>query len=299
MIAVLGAGGVGGLIAAALDRAGEPVTLVARESTAAVIAARGLVVSSQLLGDFTAHPPVTAALREPAAALIVATKAVGLEAALERVETSPAVVVPLLNGIEHLVALRERFGSERVAAAVIRVDSDRPAAGEIVQGSPGCRIDIAGPEDGHPALAPLAAALRRAGIAVHTGEDEATVMWSKLARLCPLALTTSATGRPIGYVRADPRWRSALQGAIQETVAVANACGARLDASGALAELDGAHSDLGSSMARDIAAGRAPELDAIAGAVLRAGARHGVRCPTVQWLSASVRAGGGSARRAR
>jgi ketopantoate reductase len=36
-VAVLGPGGVGGLVAAALDRAGTPVTVVAREPTAAAI----------------------------------------------------------------------------------------------------------------------------------------------------------------------------------------------------------------------------------------------------------------------
>jgi 2-dehydropantoate 2-reductase len=41
-------------------------------------------------------------------------------------------------------------------------------------------------------------------------------------------------------------------------------------------------------MQRDIAAGRPTELDAIAGAVLRAGQRHGLRCPTVQWLAERV-----------
>jgi 2-dehydropantoate 2-reductase len=41
-IAVLGPGGVGGLLAAALHRAGEHVTVVAREPTAEVIAARGI-----------------------------------------------------------------------------------------------------------------------------------------------------------------------------------------------------------------------------------------------------------------
>jgi 2-dehydropantoate 2-reductase len=55
-----------------------------------------------------------------------------------------------------------------------------------------------------------------------------------------------------------------------------------------LDELDAAHAELGSSMQRDIAAGRATELDAIAGAVLRAGRRHGLRCPTVQWLGERV-----------
>jgi 2-dehydropantoate 2-reductase len=90
------------------------------------------------------------------------------------------------------------------------------------------------------------------------------------------------------FVRSDPRWRSALDGAVNETVTVANADGATLAAADTMAELDQAHAELGSSMRRDIAAGREPELDALAGAVLRAGARHEVRCPTVSWLAGRV-----------
>ena len=55
-----------------------------------------------------------------------------------------------------------------------------------------------------------------------------------------------------------------------------------------MGELLDAHESLGSSMQRDIAAGREPELDAIAGAVLRAGARHGIDCPTIAELAGRI-----------
>ncbi len=288
-LAVLGAGGVGGFLAAALSAAGENVVVVAREDTAGTIGAHGLTVRSVVLGDFTVHPAVTTALRDEAGVLFVATKAVGLEAALERITVAPGLVVPLLNGIDHLAPLRARFGADRVPAAVIRIESDRPAPGEIVQRGPACRVDLAAADPALGArLEAVAAMLEHAGIPARIGSSEAEVMWSKLARLCPLALTTSASDRPIGYVRTDPRWRSALEAAIGETVRVANAEGAGLDPADTLAELESAHPELGSSMQRDIAAGREPELDAIAGAVLRAGARHGLRTPTVQWLADRV-----------
>jgi 2-dehydropantoate 2-reductase len=288
--AVLGAGGVGGFVAAALARSGADVVVVARPETAAALGQAGFRVSSRALDeDFTASPRVTTKIGDPVDVLFVATKATGLPEALDRVTATPAVVVPLLNGLEHLEVLRARFGAERVAAAVIRIESDRPSAGVIAQTSPGVRVDMASAQ---PELAPLlqdaAALLRDAGLQARIGDSEAQVMWSKLARLCALALTTSASDRPIGYVRSDPRWRSALEGAVNETVAVANADGAGLQRSDTLAELDAAHAELGSSMQRDIAAGRATELDAIAGAVLRAAQRHGLRCPTVQWLAERV-----------
>jgi 2-dehydropantoate 2-reductase len=290
-VAVLGAGGVGGFVAAALARAGEDVTVIARAPSAAAIAARGLEVHSRVLGDFTARPRAVAELTTETDVLLVATKATALPAALDRIRTTPRLVLPLLNGLDHLGLLRHRFGAERVGAGVIRVESDRPAPGVIVQTSPACRVDMATAHEGlAPALDRLAATLVTAGIPARIEDSEVQVMWSKLARLCALALTTSASDRPIGFVRTDPRWRSALEGAVNETVAVGNADGASLHATDTLAELDAAHAELGSSMQRDIAAGREPELDAIAGGVLRAGARHGLHCPTVSWLAERVAA---------
>lgn len=291
-IAVLGPGGVGGFVAAALARAGADVEVLAREATAAEIAARGLTVRSAVLGEFVAHPAAHEALERDADVLVVATKADGLTDALKRVSGRPALVVPLLNGVDHLRLLRERFAAEDVTASVIRIESDRPAPGVIVQTSPAARIDIAGEDQ---RVLALAATLTGAGFDVRIGGREPDVMWSKLARLCPLALTTTASDRPLGVVRDDPRWRSALEGAVSETIAVARAEGASLHAATTIAELEAAHAELGSSMQRDVAAGRVPELDAIAGPVLRGGARHGVRCPTVQWLTERVAARAGAA----
>jgi 2-dehydropantoate 2-reductase len=288
-IAVLGPGGVGGLLAAALARAGIEVTVIARDSTAAALSERGFDVSSVVLGSFTARVAAEPALDSAADFLLVAVKAPALAAALARVQAQPGLVVPLLNGIEHMETLRARFSDPGVAAGVIRVESDRPALGEIVQTSPQIRIDLAADDAAlHDRLTTLAAGINQAGIDTTIGTSERQILWSKLARLNALALTTSASDRPIGFIRTDPRWRSALEGAVKETVGVANADGASLDAAATIAELDQAHAELGSSMQRDIAAGREPELDAIAGAVLRAGARHGMRCPTVTWLAGRV-----------
>jgi 2-dehydropantoate 2-reductase len=118
-------------------------------------------------------------------------------------------------------------------------------------------------------------------------------MWSKLVRLNALACTTSAYDLRLGEIRSTPELRADLLGAIEEGCAVARAEGASIPTGDPLGELTAAHATLGSSMQRDIAAGREPELDAIPGAVLRAAARHGIACPTVERLVAmiAVRAG--------
>lgn len=288
-IAILGPGGVGGFLAAVLARAQQPVTIVARELTSAHIAEHGLEVRSARLGDFKAWPRSVSRLTDRADVLIVATKAGGLCAALDRVELSPRLVVPLLNGLDHMEALRRRYGVDRVAAGSIRIESDRPAPGVIVQSSPFLRVDL-GSEKPEllPQLERLAERLERAEIPATVCSSEAQVLWSKLVRLNALALTTSAADQPVGFIRSDPDWRAALERCIREASAVAAADGAQIDPDGRLAELDAAHPGLGSSMQRDIAAGREPELDAIAGAVLRAANRHGISCPTIARLTATV-----------
>jgi 2-dehydropantoate 2-reductase len=285
-VAILGPGGVGGFLAGALARAGERVTVVARESTAELIAHQGLEISSVRLGDFSAHPDAVARLTVPPDFLLVATKATGLKAALERIEAAPRLLVPLLNGLDHMSVLRERYGG-CVAAGVIRIEADRPVPGRIVQTSPFLRIDLAAddPELIKP-LAQLSEILTRTGIPVRLGRSEAEILWTKLVRLTALALTTSAYDVPLGAIRTEHR--PTLEACIAETAAVATAEGAGIDPAGPLAELDDAHAELGSSMRRDIAAGREPELDAIAGSVLRAGARHGLACPTIARLADEV-----------
>jgi 2-dehydropantoate 2-reductase len=288
-IAILGPGGVGGFVAAALARAGEDVIVVAREATAELIARQGITVQSVALGDFVARPRATDKLDEPVDVLVVAAKAPVLTAALERIRTDPALVVPLLNGLEHMATLRRRFPADRVAAGVIRIESDRPAPAQVIQTSPLFRVDLASddPRLG-AALSELRDTLERAGIPTQIGTREAQILWSKLVRLNALACTTSACDCPIGFIRDNLPWRAALEACIRETAAVANAEGAEIDSAATLAELDQAHPNLGSSMQRDIAAGREPELDAIAGAVLRAGRRHGIECPTITRLTQQI-----------
>jgi 2-dehydropantoate 2-reductase len=285
--AILGPGGVGGFLAAALERAGGAVTVVAREPTAEDIARDGIRVRSVRLGDFESHPAAVSALEGPVDALLVTTKAIGLEAALTRVSgLEPLIVLPLLNGLDHLDLLREHYGSRAVAGS-IRIESTRVASGEIEQTSGFLRIDMASDDAAmRGALEELAHALDGAGVPARVMESEAQAMWGKLVRLNALACTTSAWDLPLGEIRTDPERRAALESCVREASAVARAEGAHVSPEATMAELDDAHGELRTSMQRDIAAGREPELDAIPGSVLRAAARHGLECPAIERLAA-------------
>ncbi|HTA04879.1 MAG TPA: 2-dehydropantoate 2-reductase [Solirubrobacteraceae bacterium] len=292
---MLGPGGVGGLLAGALERAGEEVTIVARESTAELIAEDGLRVGSVKLGEFIERPRAVARLEDDVDALIVATKAAGLQAALERIAISPPVVLPLLNGLDHIALLRERFAPETVLAGTIRVEADRPEPGVVSHTSPFLLVEMASRyESARPAMDALVAALNSAGVSARadrpiSDQAEAQVMWSKLVRLNALACTTSAYDKLLGEIRSTPELRADLVGAIEESCAAGQAEGAdNVNPQKAIDELEQAHATLGSSMQRDIAARREPEVDAIPGSVLRAAKRHGLKCPTIERLVAMI-----------
>ncbi|HEX4106532.1 MAG TPA: 2-dehydropantoate 2-reductase [Solirubrobacteraceae bacterium] len=283
MIAILGPGGVGGLLAALLARVDEPVTLVARESTAAELGGRGLHVRSAQFGDFRACAVSVATGVFDPSALVVATKADTLSAALERVAGTPAVVVPLLNGIEHMALLRARFGEERVVAASIRVQATRTAPGEIEHTSTFVRVEVA--DDG---AREVRDALERAGVSCFSGRPEAVVLWSKLVRLCALAVTTTAYDSPLGGILATPELRDELLACVREAAWVSTASGAPADPAKTMREIEELGPNASSSLRRDVQAGRAGELDAIAGAVVRAGEAVGIPCPTIDRLAREI-----------
>jgi 2-dehydropantoate 2-reductase len=102
-------------------------------------------------------------------------------------------------------------------------------------------------------------------------------------------LTTTASSKPVGEIRDDPVWRSRMEAAVREAAAVANADGATISADRTLAFLNGAPPTLRSSMYKDVAAGRAPELDAIGGPILRGAERYGIPVPEVASLVEEVK----------
>src|SRR3712207_2645784 len=131
--AVLGAGGVGGLVGGALAKVGHPVTLLVRPGRQDHYPNQ-LTVESTTLGTFEAPVRVTDRIDEPFDIVWITVKATALDAALEAVpeqDLDSGVVVPLLNGVDHTVQLRARYGPERVLPGTIRVEAERLEPGRV------------------------------------------------------------------------------------------------------------------------------------------------------------------------
>ena len=284
--AILGAGAIGGLVGAALASLGEDVTVIVRPDKLSEYP-RNLTLERPS-GTITAPANAVATLTEPVDVLWIATKTYQLQAALESVKSSPALVVPLLNGVDHLEVLRARFGRDHVVSATIAVEAERVAPGQFVQRSPFVRLNLAASAE--PTLGAIVARLSAIGFTCQFMRNEQTLLWSKLCFLAPFALVTSASGKNAGEVLADAECKHTLDATVAEACAVAKASGAELDMAKLQAVFASLPPAMRSSMQKDVAAKRELELDAIGGPIVRGGERHGIDVSTTKGLMDAIRA---------
>lgn len=289
---MLGPGAVGGMIAARLAAAGCRVICVATPATVAALRSGGIVLETPN-GPVRSRPEAVERLVEPVSLLVVAVKQPALVDALERVEAFAAadgVVLPLLNGLEHLDVVRRRLGPRVAAGNISRYNAELVRPGSVVQRSVSALVTAAPGDVDRAHVENALEPMERAGIPVVLMEDERAVLWDKVARLAVLVAATVVTGRPVSDVRSDPDWRRRLETALAETVAVAAADRVTIDSEAQWAIIDAMPAGATTSTALDVARGRASELDAISGSVLRAAHRLGVPCPTLQQLVSEAEA---------
>jgi 2-dehydropantoate 2-reductase len=285
--AILGAGGVGGLVGATLAHEGDQVTLLLRPETPA--RHPGYLRLEGPPGNIEAPVRIDTELREPVDVLWITAKAYQLVEALRAVpRNGPEIVtiVPLLNGIDHVALLRSRFDPKRVVPGTIAVESERIAPGHIIQRSPFARLEFSATGEGQ--LEGVAALLRRVGLSCEFQIDEKKMLWSKLAFLAPFALTTTAGNKSKQEIFADPAWRARLESAVREACAVVAAEGASVDQARILTTIESLPPTMQSSMQKDVSAGRTPELDAIGGPIIRGGRTHGIDVVATRQLVATI-----------
>ncbi|MCK0117715.1 ketopantoate reductase family protein [Isoptericola sp. S6320L] len=289
LIAVVGPGAVGGLVAALLQRARHDVVLVGRPGTARRVTEHGLEIVTDRFGAW--HAPLRATTWVPRGArVLVAVKAEGVaEVAGTIAAGRPPEVVSLLNGIDHMESLRAALAGPGGPAAYESVVVGASYAGETLRTGSGPDTALTVRHRGEllritvPAEAgdlEVVQALRDTEIEVVTAGSETEVLWSKLRFLAPLALLTSVHRTGVGAaLDADP---VLTDGVLGEVAAVAAAEGVTTTAEDLRTILRGFPPTMRSSLQADLAAGRTGELDAIGGAVARRGAARSVPTPTIE-----------------
>jgi 2-dehydropantoate 2-reductase len=285
-IAILGAGAIGGFLAALFWKNNIPVTCVVKPNRVNMLITNGIQLDSKKFGKFVAHPSVVEILDAECSVLFVCTKSIGLVEALDRIPLQfikKGIIVPLLNGIEHMDVLRPKFGNCVVAGSIGKLDVKLVGESKIVHSTISGTINVASDHDiSRNRLRSLVKQIQEIGLNANFLEREADVLWPKLIRLNALACTTTASGMLLGEIRSDPYWRKAILDCVSEACLVAELFDYYVAPQDVMNEIDLLPDNIGTSMQRDVQAGRPSELDAIAGAIVRAGQERGVLCPRIE-----------------
>ena len=285
-ILVVGAGAVGGYFGARLLAAGRDVSFLLRPQRAALLAAQGLQIRSPA-GDLTlAQPPVVLKeqLRADYDLIILSCKAYDLADAIDSVAAAvgpQTAILPLLNGMQHLDILAQRFGAANILGGQCVIASTVDKNGAIVHFSSFHGITF-GERDGGstPRAALIEAQLGDAGFDLAQSPTIVQSMWEKWIMLASLAGSTSLMRSAIGPIMAAPGGLEFVSGLLAECSGVATAYGHA--PAGPFYErtrklLTEGGSSLTASMFRDIGNGARIEADHIIGDLLRRGREAGVK----------------------
>jgi 2-dehydropantoate 2-reductase len=293
-IAVVGAGAIGGFIAAALAKAGHNVGVVARGSHLAAIRRDGLQVDSDL-GNFRIGVEASDDLRELGEpdVLLLTFKAHQWPAFLTQLapfarRTSTIVTMqnglpfwyvrePPLRSVDPGGAIGELFGDEQVIGAVVHVSGEIVAPGAIRQ-SGGLRYVFGDPQGAPaPAVHALAEIFRDAGLEAQIDPNIRATVWLKLVNNAGLNPTSVLRGMTIRPMLADPSARAQVHAMMSEALHVGEAMGvvSGVDVDARIAYAARLN-DVKTSMLQDYELGRPLELDPILGAAIELGERYGV-----------------------
>ncbi len=313
-ICVFGAGAIGGLVAARLEAAGTPVSVVARGPHLAAMEANGLALDSG--GERIVTRP--RAVSDPHAIgpqdyVLLTLKAHSLEPALPQLAPligPDTTIVAAVNGLPwwYCYGLPAPFTDRRIEAVdpaghlwdalppaqtlgcIIYPAAEIAAPGVIVH-TYGDRFSLGEPDGSRsPRAAALSELLIAAGLKAPVRPRIRDEMWVKLwgnMAFNPISALTTGT---LDLITGDPGTRAVARAMMLEGQAAGEALGVKF-AIGVDKRIDGA-AEIGAhktSMLQDLELGRPLEIEALLGAVIEVAGWTGVDVPISQAVLALVR----------
>lgn len=301
-ILVVGAGGVGGYFGGRLIESGADVRFLVREGRARQLAEHGLVIKSPV-GDATLKVRTLTAA-DPGAPfdlIILSCKAYDLPSAIDaaapHMSAGKGLILPLLNGMAHVDALRARFGADRVLGGVCGIFATLSPVGEMLHLDKPAIIRFGRFQDqvARHALEPETAGIEKllsaANFTSKRIEPAEQILWEKWLMLAAMAASTCLMRGSVGAILSAEDGTALMEELLAETISVATAAGFP-PSDGHLANTRGILFAKGSpasaSMLRDIQKGGRIEGDHIIGDLLRRARAFGLNTPLLRIANAHV-----------
>ena len=296
-ILIVGAGAVGGYFGGRLAKAGRDVTFLVRPSRAKQLGQDGLRIISPH-GNAVITPKLIGAeqIDTPYDLVLLSVKAYALEAAMNDFAAAvgpETMILPVLNGMRHIDLLAKRFGEHSVIGGVCFVAAEIDGEGRIVQLADFQQL-VYGERNGEttPRLKTLDATLQGTGFDARLSTDVMQAMWEKWVQLASLGAITCLMRGTIGEIVAVPGGAELSLKVLDESAAVATACGHQPSAASLsrhAAAMTASRSPLTSSMYRDLRKGGPVEVDHILGDFIEHGDAHGVATPLLKAAFVNLR----------
>lgn len=272
----VGAGALGGYFGGRLIEAGRDVTFLLRARRAAQLQRTGLIVRSPA-GDLALPTPphlLSAQLSEPFDVVVVGCKAYDLEETMNSFAAAvgpQTMILPVLNGMQHVDRLVARFGSEKVLGGLCMISATLDAEGAVLHLNPLHGITY-GERDGSVSarIEALRAEFSGANFDATASDDILQAMWEKWVFIASAAGLTSLMRASVGDIMAAGGRDVAL--AIFDECAAIAAHNGHAPRAAAVerghAMLTAVGSPMTASMYRDVQLGAAVEADHILGDLL-------------------------------
>jgi 2-dehydropantoate 2-reductase len=289
LILILGTGAMACLFAARLSAGGTAVTMLGSWPEGIQALRQDGVRLVDRDGSERAYPvqatddPAECAGTQLALVLVKSWQTARAARQLADCLAPDGLALTLQNGAGNCETLAQALGPERVALGVTTTGATLLGPGQVRQAGEG-PVSL----EAHPSLEPLARLLREAGFTVATTPDPEALVWGKLVINAAINPLTALLGVPNGELLTRPTARALMADLACEAAAVAAAQGIRLPYPDPVEMAEGVAQKTAanrSSMLQDVERGAPTEIDAICGAIARAGERVGVPTPanSVVW----------------
>ncbi|MEO7166598.1 MAG: 2-dehydropantoate 2-reductase [Spartobacteria bacterium] len=290
-IAVVGAGAIGCYYGGKLAHFGRDVHFLFRRDYE-VVRKRGLRIRSKSENIHVAKVQAHRTTEEigPCDLVLVAVKTTcnsDLPALIAPLLGEKTIILTLQNGLGNEEFLAGHFGAERILGGICFICLNRTEPGVIERYDQG-RLAI-GEFRGYPQarLHDIAWEFKRCGVVCSVIENLALERWRKLVWNIPFnGLAVAAGGIDTAKILADGALRGRALELMDETIAIANACGHQLPTAVALDQMKRTE-PMGAfkpSTLIDYLGGRPLEIEPIWGEPLRRGQTAGVKAPRLAEL---------------
>jgi 2-dehydropantoate 2-reductase len=222
--------------------------------------------------------------------VLLACKTYDLESAIEAV--APALgersaILPVLNGINHITTLADRFGRDRVLGGLTNVAAARSPEGEVIRlpGTLGTTIfgELTGTRTAR--CADIQHAFAAGGVPTEISDSIIAEMWVKLFGFATVAAIATLTRARAGEIAGAPASRGFVNSVIEECARVTTAEGypppavMKDNIRELFAQLGSIYSP---SILRDLEQGRPTEGEDTVGELVRRADRRGMKVPLLQ-----------------